>query len=269
MKTMRVILAGLLVALIGNAAISRAEDIDIYSGTVSNGVPNLMFVIDNAANSNASGMTACTYSGAAGGGSPSAGATKSLGSYQCALANIVAGMQTNADGSAIVNLGIVTRCGVWFPLTPIDNFTYPGAELVAVTRTVCAHPNDVTFTIPQGSSNKQAFIIAAKALEEFSGLAAQGAQLQETWAYYTGGNGGTTGTGILSGTAYPGAAGVTTGCQKNYVIFLSGVTPSSHGLEDSSHNEIPRLQSATANGVANGTLTTAQKTELDAIISPS
>jgi len=270
MKTIQLTLCGLLVALMGYAPASQAEDIDIYSGTVSNGTPNVMFVIDNASNSNAN-MEACTYSGAAGGGAPNPD-NKSLASYQCALANIVAGMTPNADGSAVVNLGITIMCGVLLPLTPIDNNVYAGAVASAVTITKCSGPNEISFTIPMGTTNKNAFIIAAKALITNTSGATQGAELQETWAYYTGGNGinggVNTAVGILSGLTYAGTNAIN-GCQKNYIIFLSGVAPASHGLEHSSHDEIPKLQAATANGVANGTLTAAQKTELDAIISPS
>src|SRR3989338_8397443 len=187
MKTMRVILAGLLVALMGYPAISQAEDIDIYSGTTSNGVPNLMFVVDNPSSQN-NNASACTYWD----GTAPSNNNKALGQDQCALANIVHGLSTNADGSAVINLGITTVAGVYFKLTPINDSIYAGTD---------APPGLIAGT----TTNRQAFILAVKALAQATGKSGQGSELQETWAYYTGGNGGTTGTGILSLTDYSGA----------------------------------------------------------------
>jgi len=264
MKTIRFILTGLIVVLMGHAAISQAEDIDIYSGTVSNGAPNIMFVVDNPASQNAD-MGPCTYWD---GTSPSEG-DKSLGNDQCALANIVHGMSTNADGSAVVNLGITHMCGVHFPLTPIDDNPYIGAPVTITFNTgPCNAASDqITFTIPAGSTNREAFILAVKALKTNTGLSGQGSELQETWAYYTGGNGGSTGTGILSGKDYTSDnANATSGCQKNYIIYLSGVKAGASHAQQYNSTEYTRLTDAISNAVVNGTLTADQGTLLGTII---
>ena len=266
METKQLILSALLIASISHAATSRAEDIDIYSGATSNGVPNLMFVVDNPSSQN-SNMGVCTYWD---GSLPSEG-DKSIGNDQCALANVVHEMSPLAAGSAVVNLGITTMCGIHFPLTPIDNNLHPGTPY---TRTFNTGPcnaasDNITYTVPAGSTNKEAFIIAVKALKTNTGKSGQGSELQETWAYYTGGNGGTTGTGILTGTAYGGATGVTTGCQKNYIIYLSGVKAGASHAQQYDATELSKLTAATANAVTNGTLTAAQKTTLDTIITPA
>ncbi|MDD5299887.1 MAG: PilC/PilY family type IV pilus protein [Gallionella sp.] len=266
MKTKQLILSSLLILLTSHA--SQAEDIDIYSGTTSNGVPNLMFVVDNPSSQN-SNMGVCTYWD---GTLPSEG-DKSVGNDQCALANVVHEMSPLGAGSAVVNLGITTMCGIHFPLTPIDNNLHPGTPY---TRTFNTGPcnaasDNITYTVPAGSTNKDAFIIAVKALKTNSGKSGQGSELQETWAYYTGGNDGSglTGRGILTGTTYAGAAGVTTGCQKNYIIYLSGVKAGASHAQQYDATELSKLTSATANAVANGTLTAAQKTTLDTIVTPA
>jgi len=246
MKTMRVILAGLLVALMGYPAISQAEDIDIYSGTTSNGVPNLMFVVDNPSSQN-NNASACTYWD----GTAPSNNNKALGQDQCALANIVHGLSTNADGSAVINLGITTVAGVYFKLTPINDSIYAGTD---------APPGLIAGT----TTNRQAFILAVKALAQATGKSGQGSELQETWAYYTGGNGGTTGTGILSLTDYSGAhTTAPTSCAKNYIIYLSNVdnANASHPQQWDA-TEWTKLTASISNAVANGTLTSAQGTTL-------
>lgn len=270
MKTMRVILAGLLVVLMGHAAISQAEDIDIYSGTTANGVPNLMFVVDNPSSQN-NAVGPCTYwDGTASSESPNA-----LGNDQCALANIVHGLATKADGSAVINLGITTMCGVHFPLTPIDDNPYPSTPVTRTFNTGPCNPasDHITYTIPATTSghattNREAFIIAVKALKPNTGKSGQGSELQETWAYYTGGNGGTTGTGILSGTAYLGT-NATTGCQKNYIIYLSNVKAGASHAQQYDATELSKLTESINNAVANSTLTAAQGTTLTTAITPS
>ncbi|MFZ9639280.1 MAG: hypothetical protein ACO3AC_07065, partial [Hylemonella sp.] len=80
------------------AMVSRAEDIDLYSGTSSNaGKPNVLFVLDNAANFSANAAT-CTY---ADGSSPSLNGTAG-GIEQCALYNVVNNLPVNSDGSGVV-----------------------------------------------------------------------------------------------------------------------------------------------------------------------
>src|SRR3989338_3711697 len=248
MKTMRVILAGLLVALMGYPAISQAEDIDIYSGTTSNGVPNLMFVVDNPSSQN-NNASACTYWD----GTAPSNNNKALGQDQCALANIVHGLSTNADGSAVINLGITTVAGVYFKLTPINDIVYAGTDtppgLVAGTTT-----------------NRQAFLLAVKALAQATGKSGQGSQLQETWAYYTGGNdgAGSTGVGNLSDTNYTAAhTTAPSTCAKNYIIYLSNVdnANASHP-QQWDNDELTLLTASIGNAVDNGTLTAAQGAEL-------
>lgn len=245
MKTIKFMLTGLLVVLMGHVSTSMAEDTDIYSGSISNGAPNLMFVVDNPSSQN-NNASACTYWD----NTAPSNNNKALGQDQCALANIVHGLATNADGSAVINLGITTVAGVYFKLTPINDSVYTGTDtppgLVAGTTT-----------------NREAFILAVKAIAQATGKSGQGSELQETWAYYTGGNGGSTGTGILSGTAYAGTNAIT-GCQKNYIIYLSNVdnANASHPQQWDS-TERTRLTASINNGVAAGQLTTAQGTALD------
>lgn len=248
MKKLQFIITSLLLALMIYTPISLAEDTDIYSGLGGGaGVPNVMIIIDNAANSNAQ-MAACTYwDGATPTGSNQG--TKSLDNYMCALDNIAHGMSTKADGSALVNLGITTQAGVYLMLTPVNDEVYTGI-----------YPHTA------GQTNRQVISKAIRALTDVSGNATQGTSFQETWAYYTGGNGGTTNVGIKSGVAYTGT-NATTGCQKNFAIFISGVTNSAHSNTDG--NELPVLTAAVNNAVAAGTITSSLGTTLKTRITSS
>ena len=237
MKKIQFILAAVLIALMAHISTSMAEDTDIYSGLGAGaGVPNVMIIIDNASNSNAQ-MSACTYwDGAIPTGSSQG--TKSLDNYMCALDNLSHGLSTKADGSALINLGITTQAGVYLGLTPVNDATYTGI-----------YPHTA------GQTNRQVLSKAIRALTTVSGAATQGTSFQETWAYYTGGNGGTTNIGIKSGLAYTGT-NATTGCQKNFAIFISGVTNSAHA--NTNGNELPQLTAAINNAIASGAITAAE-----------
>lgn len=218
---------GLLLALMSYTQISLAEDTDIYSGLGTGaGVPNVMMIIDNASNSNAQ-MAACTYlDGTTPTGSNQG--TKSLDNYMCALDNIAQGMSTKADGGALLNFGITTQAGVYLKLTPVSDEVYTG-----------------TYPHTAGQTNRQVISKAIRAMTDVTGSANQGASFQETWAYYTGGNGGTTNVGENSNVAYTGT-NATTGCQKNFNIFISGVTTSAHSSTQSS---LTNLTNAVNNAV--------------------
>ena len=243
MKITQFVLTVLLGALLINPIASQAEDVDIYSGLSGTAnIPNVMIIMDNAANSDAS-MSTCTYWD---GTSPAS--SKSIDNYMCALDNIVHGMSLRTDGTALVNLGITIQSGVYLKLTPVDDNAYTG-----------------TYTHTSGQTNRQVIVAALRAITKFSGQATQGDSFQETWAYYTGGNGGTTGTGVESGITYPGT-NVLTGCQKNYVIFISGVTSSAHAHTGS---ELAPLTAAVKNAVAASNIAAAQGTALLTQITPN
>ncbi len=236
------IVASLCCVLLGYFSVSIAEDVDLYSAAGGNaGVANVMVMVDDASNSNAD-MGVCSYFD---GGVPSGG-SKSLGNYQCALANVIHGMSVSSDGSALVRIGITTMTGVDMPLIPIDDNLYAG--LAALT--IAGH----AVVIPAASTNRQAFILAVKALDTVSGKVGQGEEMQETYAYYTGG------TGMLSGRAYAGTNALS-GCQSNYAIFLSGVKANaSHALDN---GELPYLHAAAQLALSAGKITAAQYTALD------
>jgi type IV pilus assembly protein PilY1 len=247
MKTMQLILTALFGALLLNSTTSRAEDIDIYTGLAGTAnIPNVMVVVDNPSSQN-SDVGPCSYWD---GTLPSQG-SKALGNDQCALVNIVHSMTTKTGGIALFNMGITTMDGVILKLTPVDDNAYTGPSTLTLGST--------SYTIPAGSTNRQAIIIVVKALAPTSGLSGQGAELQETWAYYTGGNGGSTGTGILSGISYPGV-NTATSCKKNYFIYLSNVKASASHAQDG--GELTPLTASVNNAVALGTVTASQGTVL-------
>ena len=243
----------LCAGLLSLAISSRAQDIDIYTGlNASVTVPNIMVVVDNPGDSNAAVGT-CTYSDGsiAPNNVPSGNNNgKAIGDDQCALVNLVKSMSKNADGSALLNLGITTLDGLNLPLTPVDDKTYTGPSSVTISGTTVSLTSIL---------NRDAIIKVIKALSTVN-KSGQGAELQETWAYYTGGNGtnGTTNTAIgsISGRKYPAPdlgfpkTDTTTGCQKNYIILLTSVKSSS---KSQNNGESPYLDASVKNAFPTNT----------------
>ncbi|OIR03323.1 neisseria PilC protein [mine drainage metagenome] len=239
MNTIRFFLACMFIALLGNPARSLAEDIDLYSSTasVTGNLPNVLFILDNAANFNAN-STACTYTDT--GASPSLGNTTG-GIEQCALNNAIYALPVQANGSAVVNIGIMvynktgmtalygcnasaTAGCLMSPLTPMT-----AAGKAAIMSTIKA------WTSGNVQSNNEATAQA----------------MQEAWAYYAGKTG-------MSGTTYTSPA--LSGCQKNFVIFIGNAINNSGSPSDASATPGTQL-TTTING--NTALTSAQQTLLN------
>jgi len=250
MKIKNIFRIGLSAGLLSLSMSIHAQDIDIYSGLNSTTtIPNIMVVVDNPSSQN-NAVAACTYWD---GTVPSNGST-ALGADQCALANLVHSMATQPGGVALLNLGFTTMSGVNFRLTPVDDNPYTGINPVVVS--------GVSITIPAATTNRQAIILAIKAIAQTSGKSGQGTELQETWAYYTGGNGTygsiNTAQGSLSGTVYPGVAA---SCIKNYTIFLSNVKANAGHAQD--NGELPYLDASAQNALHLGKITATQLQALD------
>lgn len=229
MKTFRLFLLGLLLSLLGLSSLTHAEDIDIYSDNANtSGAPNVLLVLDNAANFSASAGT-CTY---VDGTAPSLNGTAG-GIEQCALYNVISSLP---DGA--VNLGLMVYNAT--NIHDINNANCGGANggclaqpLALMTGT--AKSNFLawikTWTTSGGAGNGY-----IKANGE-----ATAATMQEAWAYYAGNTG-------LSGRSYAGIQ-PTTGCQKNFVIFVGNAFNNS-GTPSDTGNVSPQSALAAAPGFA-------------------
>ncbi len=200
-KTVHALLSVAACALLVLSTAARAEDIDIYvdnAGTT--GLPNVLFVLDNAASFSSSATNSCTYIGTAG-EAPSLGATAG-GVEQCALYNTVYALQADT-----VNIGLMV---------------YESNNVRDVSNTLCGNSNGgclVQPLIPMSGPAKATFLAWIKTWKTSGGAGdgyikssteRTGAVMQEAWAYYKGSTG-------LSGRTY---TGVPAGCQKNFVIFI-------------------------------------------------
>lgn len=221
MKAIRLISASLLMVLMGHSTASRAEDIDIYSGLGSNtNVPNVLLVMDNAANfSSSASFTTCPIA------DPVTGAvtnetltlTGTVGGIeQCALYNVVNGLPTNADGSARINIGLMVYNAN--NIRDINNANCGGSSGGCLAQPL----------IPMDAAHKTAFLNWVKTWVTTGGAGsgyikaagqATAAAMQEAWAYYRGATG-------ISGRNYSGIK-PTSGCQKNFVIFIGNSFSSS------------------------------------------
>ncbi|HEU0220452.1 MAG TPA: PilC/PilY family type IV pilus protein [Gallionella sp.] len=231
MKTMRIILASLLVVLTGYATTSRAEDIDIYSGLGSAvNTPNVLFVMDNSANFEASsgGVTCMQQADGsllinAAAGTATAMSGKVGGIEQCALWNVVKNLPVNADGTARVNIGFMVYNGP--NVHDVNNANCGGGlggcltqPMIAMT---AANKTGVLSWIASWNTSPSAATGNVKAAGK-----ATAATMQEAWAYYK----GTTG---LSTRSYSGIqpAG---GCQKNFIIYIGNAFSSASSPGDPS-----------------------------------
>lgn len=245
MKTAQLILSALLGAVLLNPLAGRAEDIDIYSGlAASSSLPNVLIVLDNAANFDAS-APACSYTDSATAPTLSG---KTGGIEQCALNNVIAALGANADGSAKINVGIMIYNASGF------DTLFPGCQsggaggclMVPLTAMNAAGKAAIMAKIKAWS------VTGASSMK--SNNEADASTTQEAWAYY----GGKTG---MSGRTYTSTA--TGSCQKNFVIFISNAFNNSGTPGDASQAPGTNLAS-TVN--ANSALTSAQKTAFNASI---
>ncbi len=218
----------LLLCLLGLSSLSRAEDIDLYSANaVNTGVPNVLLVLDNAANFSASAGN-CTY---VDGSTPSLNGTAG-GIEQCAIYNVVSGLPAGA-----VNLGLMA---------------YNANNMRDINNANCGGSNGGCLMQPlalMSGTAKTNFLAWVKSWKTTGGAGdgyikangeATGATMQEAWAYYAGRTG-------LSGRSYAGVQ-PTAGCQKNFVIFIGNAFDNS-GTPGDGGSTSPQSALASAPGV--------------------
>jgi type IV pilus assembly protein PilY1 len=211
----------------------QAEDIDIYSNNTSNlGRPNVLLVLDNAANFSADAAS-CTY---VDGTAPSLNGTAG-GIEQCALYNVVYGLPVNADGSGVVNIGLMA---------------YNANNMRDIHNANCGGSNGGCLMVPlmeMTAANKATFLAWVKSWNTTGGVGngyikangeATAATMQEAWAYYAGGTG-------LSGRSYAGVQ-PSAGCQKNFLIFVGNAFNNS-GTPGDGGSTSPKNALAAAPGV--------------------
>jgi len=203
-KTLRTLVL-IAASLLGGMAI--AEDIDLFVGvkpTASGDLPDLLILLDNAANFSASAAN-CTY---ADGTSPSLNGTAG-GIEQCGLWNAINGLAVNADGTAKVQLGFMS---------------YNANNMRDINGANCGGSNGGCLNVPltpMTTANKASVLAWIKSWTTTGGAGsgyikgageATAALQQEAWAYYAGKTG-------LSGRNYASIAPVL-GCQKQYILFI-------------------------------------------------
>lgn len=249
MNTKQRILASLLIGLLSLSISARADDIDIYSSPTSSNLPNVLIILDNAANFSASAGT-CSYTDSA--TAPTLNNTTG-GIEQCALNNVLTALGTNTDGTAKVNVGImIYNASGLNTLYGCNSSGTGGCLMVPLT--------------PMNATGKAAILANIKSWSTSGSTSmksnneASASTMQEAWAYYAGQTG-------MSGTSYASSAAA--GCQKNFVIFIGNAYNTSGSPGDASAypgtgaSPVPSLATTIANNTA---LTAAQKTKFSSII---
>lgn len=220
MKTTPFFLTSLLIALLGYAIPGQADDVDIYSIPVGNSAdaPNMLIVLDTAANSNASVPSgSCTY---VDGGLPSMDG-KQIGVEQCTLYNTIYNLPVNPSGTARVNVGFMFYNANGLSCAGVAGGSAGGCLVQKIT--------------PMTTANKTIFLNWIKAWANITSSGeATGQAMQEAWAYYAG-QIGISGRDYSTIQPHPQPWQTAPTCGNDYVIFIANAygtntTPGDGGL---------------------------------------
>jgi type IV pilus assembly protein PilY1 len=224
----------LLAASLLIPTVAIADDIDLFQGgaDITGNVPNMLIVLDNAANfsSNAAGAPECIVDGVVF-QTPMTGTVGGI--EQCAIYTVINGLP---DG--VVKIGFMV---------------YNGNNIRDYNNNVCGDGSNggcLAYPLTKvTAANKPAMLnwirswkttgSAGRDYMKASGETTAGS-MQEAWAYYKGATG-------LSGVNYA-AIQPTSGCQKNYVIFV-GNSYSSAGTPGDGGSASPKAALESAPGI--------------------
>ena len=249
MKT-RLFKSILIISLFSFYLPAVAEDIDLFVGAsaTATDLPNVMIIIDNAANFSSSASiinSTCIIEGATNTLSGTAG-----GVEQCALYNVFSSVDATTP---TFNLGVMVYNAN--NIRDINNANCGGSNGGCLAQPL------VTFN----ATNKANFLAWVKSWKTTGGAGsgyikangeATGAAMQETWAYLAGRTG-------LSGRSYlsikPSGS-----CLKNYVVFVGNSYTSAGTPGDATGDSGPKNAllgtNSTANMNASPVATTSQQT---------
>ena len=226
MKKMQGLLLVLALLMMGFSANLRAEDTDIYvDNAATDGVPNILFVMENGANADAlvSGGGCANYTGTT--EVPSLG-VKAFGVLQCALVDAI----NSLPDSGTVNIGLMVSNASGFAS---DTRTLLDAGYHEVCSTDVGGCLIRKLTL-MNAANKASLVAFIKSWKSTGSNTASsfnikvnsafpGTMMQESWAYLSGKVG-------MSGTSYANSI-LASGCQKNFVIYIGNTdkNPSNEG----------------------------------------
>lgn len=224
MKRIQAFALLLVSALMFYSAGLRAEDIDVYvSNAQTVGIPNVLFVIDNAADfsSNDPNMN-CTF---ADGTAPSMQDTAG-GVEQCGLIAVINGLKSSS-----VNIGIMmgntngfatdTRAATDAAYHETCTGSYGGCLLRKLTLMDAAGKSSLMNFIKAWDTSAQN---SATKINVKSATGRTANMMQEAWAYYNG--------KVGMSTKNYGTSLLTSGCQKNFVVFIGNSANAASGPAD-------------------------------------
>jgi len=207
-KSQQALLCALGLALGSHA--SRAEDIDLFIGAQAstNGLPNVLFIVDNTANWN-----------------------QAFTNEMAALANTFNNLPLNADGSAKFNIGIMLSTETGNPNSNVSGGYVRAAvrPMTAANRTKYAALITSLDKLSDKGNGGYSALNMTEAYYYFSGLApyAGNNKLKTDFTGNTSGSAASRAVYALSGNALssmsasPYVAPGGSSCSKNYIIYLS------------------------------------------------
>lgn len=213
-------------ALVLSAA-AAAEDIDLFVGLTKGdkpNLPNVLFIFDNAANFSASAVHGCKYKDD--GKVPSLG-NSTGGMEQCALYNAIHDLEVDPEtGAGKMNIGLMAYNAnkfVDWKGNACDKVTsLGGCLMLPLMEMNAANKVEVLQWIRTWGTT----------FEIKTNNAANGAAMQEAWAYYAGRTG-------ISGRSYTDIKPASV-CMRNYVIFVGNAYNSSGVPGDQTGDKGPK-----------------------------
>jgi len=209
--------AAAMLALTGLAA--HADDIDIYAGTFSGDIPNLLIILDNSAASDASSTYTCSAM------TPN-DPTKNLGFEQCGLYSAVNSI-SGTDLQGAVNLGLM-----YFP----SGGTNGGAFVLPAASPA---PSSLLLMDTTGIGSMLTRVQNLSLAKDKSNNNQIAQAMQEAWAFYEATS--TKPLTGLSGTTYHGIT--QTACTQDFVLYITFAT-NNQKPQDSGNAGGSALQSA-------------------------
>ncbi|HEU0200022.1 MAG TPA: hypothetical protein VFR86_06260, partial [Burkholderiaceae bacterium] len=217
-RTVRALSAALLLS----TAAAQAEDIDLYAMNASAAdIPNVLFVIDNSGNWNASlpSATRCNVY-ADGTALDSADSGSKVGIELCALFKVVTNLANSAGATAKARIGVMM-----FNSETGSLGAYPRIALTGVT----------TSTV--GGLQTRIKGISSKSGYDTSNRGYWGLAMHEAYLYFKGLQplNGAVSTkhdpaAFTAGGAYNSPASAS--CSRNYIIFIGNGSPNTSGVDD-------------------------------------
>lgn len=229
MKTTFLIKLALAGWLVLASLAARADDIDIYGGTSSSAVPNVLIIVDNTSSNDASYSSVCPFSAA-----PTNLANSTLlDMVYCSIYGALDAIKSQPALLGKLNVGLMVG----------GSGSNKGGQMY--------YPSASPYNLPlMNATNIASFeSLVAAGIPKATGNAKLDGDMQEAWAWLTGNTG-------RSGTSYAAHIG-TVACQKTIIILIGASAKQGRPDTGSGFSSAAELASAGATAAQQVQISTA------------